>query len=224
MNAPIMTDMNANLGFGTIILLLSFLLLSQRRMSGLLMTYAMQAFVLAAAAAWQAVEQNAPHLFITAAVAFGFKGLVIPLGIRRMVNRFKIRQQIDPVYKAGLILLVSIGLVALSILLVFPVTADAGALTRESLAVALSIVLIGFLMMVTSYHVIGMVVGFMSIENGLVLAAVGVRGMPLVVELSVAFSVLVAFIIFFVFFTYIREHSANLDVRQLEKFRGERHE
>jgi hydrogenase-4 component E len=66
------------------------------------------------------------------------------------------------------------------------------------------------------------VVGFMSLENGLILAAVGVRGMPMVVEMSVAFSVLVAFIIFGVFFFHIRERFDTLDLHYLESFRGER--
>jgi len=65
------------------------------------------------------------------------------------------------------------------------------------------------------------VVGFMSIENGLILAAVGVEGMPLVVEMSVALSVMVAFIIFGVFFFHIRERFDTLDLEYIESFRGE---
>jgi hydrogenase-4 component E len=65
-------------------------------------------------------------------------------------------------------------------------------------------------------------VGFMSLENGLILAAVGVRGMPLVVEMSVAFSVMVAFIIFGIFFFHIRDRFDTLDLQSLESFRGER--
>jgi len=39
-------------------------------------------------------------------------------------------------------------------------------------------------------NAIGQVVGFMSLENGLILAAVGVQGMPLIVEMLVAFAVM----------------------------------
>jgi hydrogenase-4 component E len=66
------------------------------------------------------------------------------------------------------------------------------------------------------------VVGFMSLENGLILAAVGARGMPLVVEISIAFSVLVAMALFGIFFFRIRERFDSLDVAYLETFRGER--
>jgi hydrogenase-4 component E len=114
-----------------------------------------------------------------------------------------------------------VGLVALSIALILPVTAASAALAREDLVFALSVVLLGLLMMITRRNAIAQVVGFMSLENGLILAAVGVRGMPLVVELSVAFSVLIAFIVFGVFLFRIRERFDTLDVHHLDKFRGE---
>ena len=68
-------------------------------------------------------------------------------------------------------------------------------MAREDIALALSVVLIGLLMMVTRRNAVSQVVGFMSLENGINLAATGARGMPLVVEISVAFSILIAFIV-----------------------------
>jgi hydrogenase-4 component E len=126
------------------------------------------------------------------------------------------------VFGVGLTMIIGVGLVALSILLVLPVTYQSGAITRENLALALSVVLLGLLMMITRRNAVTQVVGFMSLENGLILAAVGVRGMPFVVEMSVAFSVMVAFIIFGVFFFHIRERFDTLDLHYLETFRGER--
>jgi hydrogenase-4 component E len=61
----------------------------------------------------------------------------------------------------------------------------------------------------------------MSLENGLILAATGAKGMPLVVEISVAFSVLVAFIVIGVFLFRIRERFDTVDVHELDRFRGE---
>ena len=101
-------------------------------------------------------------------------------------------------------------------------TADADPLAREDLAFALSVVLLGLLMMVTRRNAVSQVVGFMSIENGLILAATGAKGMPLVVEISVAFSVLVAFIVIGIFLFRIRERFDTVDVQALERFRGER--
>ena len=64
------------------------------------------------------------------------------------------------------------------------------------------------------------VVGFLSLENGLILAAVGIEGMPLVVELSSAILVLLAFVVFGVFFFRIRERFDTLDVSRLDESGG----
>ena len=203
-------------------LVVSFALLYQRRLFGVLKTYAMQAVLLAAAAAWQAHAQDAPQLYITAAAALIFKAAIIPIALHRIIVRLDIHRAIETALGIGPTLVVGVALVALSILLVLPVTAASGALTRESLASALSIVLLGLLMMITRRNAVSQVVGFMSLENGLILAAVGVKGMPMVVELSVAFEVMVAFIIFGIFFFHIRERFDTLDVHDIERFRGER--
>jgi len=204
------------------VLLLSFALLYQRRLFGVIKTYAYQALVLAAAAAWQAHAQEAPHLYITAGLALVLKAVIIPLALHRIIVSLNIHRTIETVIGVGPTMIVGMALVALSILLVLPVTTAAAALTRESLATALSVVLLGLLMMISRRNAVSQVVGFMSLENGLILAAVGVKGMPFVVELSIAFSVMVAFIIFGIFFFHIRERFDTLDVHYLERFRGER--
>ena len=56
----------------------------------------------------------------------------------------------------------------------------------------------------------------------LILAATGAKGMPLVVEISVAFSVLVAFIVIGVFLFRIRERFDTVDVQALDRFQGGR--
>ena len=113
-------------------------------------------------------------------------------------------------------------LVALSITVILPVTIESDTLAREDLAFALSVVLLGLLMMVSRRNAVSQVVGFMSLENGLVLAATGARGMPLVVEISVAFSILIAFIVIGIFLFRIRERFDTVDVQVLDRFRGER--
>lgn len=204
------------------VLLFSFALLYQRRIMGVLNAFALQALMVAAAAAWQAYSQDAPHLYATAGIALVLKALVVPIALKQIIMRLGIHRAIETVIEVNGTLLAGVGLVALSIMLVFPVAQDSAVLTRENLAIALSIVLIGLLMMITRRNAVTQVVGFMSLENGLVLAAVGVQGMPLVVEMSIAFSVLVAFIVFGMFFFRIRERFDTLDLQYLESFRGDR--
>jgi hydrogenase-4 component E len=204
------------------LVLVSFLLLSQHRLYALLNAYALHAVVLALAVAWQANIQGAPHLYITAAIALVFKAIIIPIGLHRMIQQLGIHREIETVIGSGATMLAGMGLVALSMTVMLHAAANADPVAREDLAFALSVVLLGLMMMVTRRNAVSQVVGFMSLENGLVLAATGARGMPLVVEISVAFSILIAFIVIGIFLFRIRERFDTVDVQALDRFRGER--
>ena len=203
------------------LVLVSFLLLYQDRMYALLNVFALHAFVLALSVAWQAYVQHAPHLFVTAAIALVFKAIVIPTVLHRIVQRLGIHREIETVGGVGLTMLAGMALVALSMVIMLRVTAEADRLAREDLAFALAVVLLGLLMMVTRRNAVSQVVGFMSLENGLVLAATGAKGMPLVVEISIAFSILIAFIVIGIFLFRIRERFDTVDVGALDRFRGD---
>ncbi len=207
--------------FAGSLVLVSFMLLYQDRLYALLNVFALQAVVLACSVAWQAFIQGAPHLYITALIALIFKAIVIPVALHRIIVRLGIHREVETVVGIGATMLAGMALVALSMVVMLRVAADADSLAREDLAFALSVVLLGLLMMVTRGNAVSMVVGFMSIENGLILAATGAKGMPLVVEISVAFSVLVAFIVIGIFLFRIRERFDTVDLRALDSFRGD---
>jgi len=202
--------------------LVSFMLLYQDRMFSLLNVFALHAVVLSLSVSWQAYIQNASHLYVTAAIALVLKAIIIPIALHRVVVRLGIHRTIETVGGIAPTMLLGIGLVALSMVVMLRATAGAEPLAREDLALALSVVLLGLLMMVTRRNAVSQIVGFMSLENGLILAAAGAKGMPLVVEISVAFSVLVAFIVIGVFLFRIRERFDSVDLRTLDESRGDR--
>jgi len=197
----------------------SFLLLYQDRLSALINVFALHSLVLVLAVGWQATIQDAHHLYVTAGIALLFKAIIIPTALRRIVRQLGIHRTLEVVGGVGRDMLAGTALVALAILVMLPVTAGADALAREDLAFALAVVLLGLLLMVTRQNAVSLVVGFMSLENGLVLAAAGARGMPLVVEISVAFSVLIALIVIGVFLFRIRERFDSVDMRAMDTFR-----
>jgi len=203
------------------LLLVSFMMIYQERMYALLNVFAFHAVVLALSVSWQAYNQGAPHLYVTAAIALIFKAIIIPSALRRIVRQLGIHREVESVVGIGVTMLAGIGLSALSIVLMLRVTENADAFAREDMAFALAVVLLGLLMMVTRRNAVSQVVGFMSLENGMILAAAGARGMPLVVEISVAFSVLVAFIVIGVFLFRIRERFDTVDVSALDIHRGD---
>lgn len=201
--------------------LVSFMLLYQDRMGALLNMFALHAAVLSMSVAWQAWVQDAPSLYITALIALGLKAILIPSALRRIVRRLDIHREVEMVVGIGVTMLVGVGLVALSIVLMLEVTPDVDPLGRQDLAFALAVILLGMLMMVTRRNAVSQVIGFMSLENGLILAATGAQGMPLVVEISIAFSVLIAFFVIGLFLFRIRERFDTVDLGALHESRGD---
>ncbi|GAB0113220.1 hydrogenase-4 component E [Acidisoma sp. C75] len=203
------------------LVLVSFAMLYQNRLPPLISSLSLQSLLLGLAVGWQAHIQKAPELYVTAALAIGLKCVLIPIALQRMVRIMGIHREIEGVIGTGLTMLLGIGLVALAMDLMLRATAGANPLVREDVALALATVLLGLLMMVMRRNAVSQVVGFMSLENGLVLAGTGAHGMPLIVEISIAFSVLIAFIVIGIYLFRIRERFDSVDLETLDHYRGE---
>ena len=204
------------------LLLLSFILLYQLRLSALINVFAVHASVLAASVAWQAYIQDATHLYVTAMIALLFKAVIIPVSLKRIIRKLRIHRTVEIVGGVRLTMLLGMMLTALALVVMLPATTASSPLDREDLAFALAIILLGLLMMVTRRNAVSQIIGFMSLENGLVLAAAGANGMPLVVEISIAFSILIAFIVIGIFLFRIRERFDTVDLYELDRVRGRR--
>jgi hydrogenase-4 component E len=202
---------------GGILLLCAFSLLSQRRLASMISIYQFQALALTAAAFWQGYAQSEIDLYLTGAITLVIKAIILPIGLRQIVLRFNMTRAVETAMPVGLSMILGVGLVGVAVLVVLPVTMKTMSLTREDLAISLSVVLLGLLMMTTRRNALAQVIGFLSTENGLVLAAIGMPGMPFVAELSVALLVLMAFLVVGVFVFRLREHFESLDLRGIEE-------
>ena len=196
------------------LVLTSFMLLYQDRMYALLNVFALHALGALCVRGLAGLHPAGAAPFRDGGIALVLKAIIIPVALHRVVARLGIHRTVETVVGIGPTMLAGMGLVALSMVVMLKATAAADPLAREDLAFALSVVLLGLLMMVTRRNAVSQIVGFMSLENGLILAAAGAKGMPLVVEISVAFSVLVAFIVIGVFLFRIRERFDSVELRR----------
>jgi hydrogenase-4 component E len=201
-----------------LIALTSFLMLGQSRLARLVLIFALQGCLLAAATGLAASALNYPHLHISAALSLLLKGIVIPVMLQRLIHRMELHREMDTVEHPARVMMGGASLVVFSYYVSLPVVAHSPLVTLNAIAVSLAVVLLGMLLMITRRQAVAHVVGFMSIENGLFFAAVvSTYGMPMVVELGVAFDVLVAAVVFGVFFFQIRSSIDSLNVDQLSK-------
>jgi len=116
-----------------VMLVASFALLYQQRIIAVLNAFAAQSITLALAVAWAAWSENRPDLFITAAIAFSLKGVVIPLALRRTVERLGIHREVEKVVGVGVALVVGLALIGLSQALVVKVARSTTGLARDEL-------------------------------------------------------------------------------------------
>lgn len=201
-----------------LIALSSFLMLGQSRLLRLVLVFAAQGLLLAATAAMVANALDFPHLYISAALTFLLKGIVIPAMLHRLVLRMGLHREMETIENPTRVMMGGTALVVFSYYVSLPVVKLSPLVTLNTIAVSLAVVLLGMLLMITRRHAVAQVVGFMSIENGLFFAAVvSTYGMPMVVELGVAFDVLVAAVIFGVFFFQIRSSIESLNVDRLSR-------
>jgi hydrogenase-4 component E len=201
-----------------VVLFTSFVLLEQARLVAAIHAFAWQGVLVSMVTAIVAASGGLHHLFFSAALTLGLKALLIPWMLHRLVRRLELDRHRDPLPRPALVIITALALVVFSYWLVLPIVEKELIFTRNIVAVSLAVVLIGLLMMVIRTQAVAQVLGFMSMENGLFLAAVSATGgMPLVVELGVAFDVLVAMVLFGVFFFQIRESIDSLDVDRMNR-------
>lgn len=196
----------------------SFVLLGQVRLVAAIHAFAWQGLLVAMVTALVAASDGHGHLYFSAILTLGLKALLIPWMLHRQVRRLELDRHRESLSHPALVIMAALGLVIFSYWLVLPLVQAEMQFTRNIVAVSLAVVLIGLLMMVVRTQAVAQVLGFMSMENGLFLAAVSATaGMPLVVELGVAFDVLVAMVLFGVFFFQIRESIDSLDVDRMNR-------
>ena len=201
-----------------LVLFSSFALLAQTRMLNMIHVFAWQGALLSATTALVALVSGQHHLYTSALLTLCLKALLIPWILHRLIIRLGIQSEVESLVRPAMVLLAGASLVVFSYWVALPIVKISTLITRNTIAVSMAIVLLGMLMIITRSKAVSQVVGFMAMENGLFFAAVvSTYGMPMVVELGIAFDVLVAAILFGVFFFQIRASIDSLDIDRLNR-------
>ncbi|SPJ17642.1 membrane-bound (NiFe)-hydrogenase (Ehf-type, Group 4f), antiporter subunit C [Burkholderiales bacterium] len=208
--------------YAAFLLIVSFAMISQRRILSLVHLYTTQGVTLVLATVTVAYLTNQPHLFASAAITFVLKVVLIPILLHRVIDRLDVRWDVEPLINIPTTMLIGIVLVVFAFNLALPIAQLSSSIARSTLGIALACVLLSFMMMIVRAKAIPQVIGFLAMENGLFFAATSAtNGMPMIVELGIALDVLVGVLILGVFMFQIREQFDSLDIRHLERLREE---
>jgi hydrogenase-4 component E len=208
--------------FASLLLLIAFAMLSQRRIVTLIHLFALQGLVLACSTLTVAYATGQHHLYWSGAITFALKVMLLPWILHRLIRRLNVKWDIETLINIPMMMLVGIVLVVFAFNLALPISEFSRSIARGTLGIALACVLMSFLMMITRSKAVPQVIGFLAMENGLFFAATSATyGMPMVVELGIALDVLVGMVILGVFLFQIREQFDSLDIHHLEKLKDE---
>ena len=208
--------------FATLILLLSFAMISQRRIVSLINIFAMQGVTLVAASFLLAYVTHQPDLYVSGTLTLVLKVIFIPWMLHRLIRKLNVRWDIETLLNIPTTMLVGIVLVIFSFSLALPISRLSDSIAGGSLGIALACVMLSFMMMITRSKAVPQVIGFLSMENGLIFAATTVtNGMPMIVEFGIALDVLVGVLILGVFMFQIREKFDSLDIHNLESLKDD---
>jgi hydrogenase-4 component E len=207
---------------GAMLLMLAFAMISQRRILSLINLFTLQGLALVVSTVIVGHVTAQPHLYLSAALTFALKVVLIPVLLHRIIDRLKIRWDVETLINIPTTMLIGILVVIFAFNLATPIAMLSTSLARGTLGIALACVLLSFLMMITRAKAVPQVIGFLAMENGLFFAATSAtHGMPMVVELGIALDVLIGVLILGVFMFQIREQFDSLDIRHLEQLKDQ---
>lgn len=207
---------------GAFLLLLAFMMLAVRRTLSLIRLFAIQGFVLSISIFLVAFLSGETNLYYSAFFTLALKVLLLPYILRELTLRLNIQRDIETMVNVPVTMILGIGIVVFAFSLAAPISLAASTLTRSLIGVGLAVVLLSFFAMIIRKKAMTQIIGFLSMENGLLFSATNATyGMPMVVELGVALDVLIGAIIFGIFFFQIRETFESLDLKFLERLKEE---
>jgi hydrogenase-4 component E len=192
---------------------------------GMLLTnirlFALQSLMLAAIATIIAYFHNATHVYWVAGLTLVGKVFFLPWLLNRLVRRIQIHQEIEPLLNSTASMLLCGGFTLLGYIVARPFT-SLERLGNNTLGIAITLLLTGFFLMFNRRKAITQVLALLTVENGVMLAAVALTtyGMPLVVELGIFFDVMVAVMVLGILVYRIRENFASMDVSKLSQLKG----
>ncbi len=181
---------------------------------------ALQAVLLGIQAGWLGWAHGEPALYLAAALTLGLKGVVIPLFLRYIIRRIRVRRMIDTLFTSKVTLLIAISLTLVAYYATAAL-AGVGGLDETSLPVALTMVLIGMFLMVSRRVALTQSLGLLVMENGLFLATLATtHGLPLLVDVGIFFDVLVSVIVTGLLVYRINATFESIDTKELRRLRG----
>jgi hydrogenase-4 component E len=204
----------------SIVLLFGILLLWRRSVSTYISSFRWQSAVLSAVVAMIGYFGGDPELYWVAAFSFILKAVILPHYLEKMRSRLGVTRENEPYVNFASSLILAGLLVLLAYTVTRPIMLVSTLPTRAGIPLAMGLIFVGFFIILSRKKALTQIVGFLVLENGIVLlAALGTYGIPLIIELGVFLDVLMGFLVMQVLVYHIHGTFESLDIDQLNQLK-----
>lgn len=203
------------------LLLTAVLVLWRRELAVTIRVVALQGVALAALVAVLAVHEGSVKLGAVAVGILALRAGVFPAVLRRaLAVAGEERRENRPLVNVASSLLAAAVLTLLGFAVSQPLVDVAPSPATQSVAIGMTVALIGFFVLVTRRRALSQVVGFLLMDNGI--TAVGfltTSGAGLVVELGASLDVLLAVLVLHILTSRMRDAFGDTDLYELRGLR-----
>ncbi|MFD9894076.1 hypothetical protein ACFWY9_32405 [Amycolatopsis sp. NPDC059027] len=206
---------------GGALLLTAVLILWRREFAVIVRVFAFQGLALAALVAVLAAHEHSAELWIVAVGVLVLRAGVLPwLLLRAVKGDGDVPRETAPLVNVASSLLAAAVLTLVAYAVSRPLVALAPSPATQAIPVGITVVLIGFFVLVTRRRALSQLVGFLLLDNGI--TAVGfltTSSAGLIVELGVSLDVLLAVLVLRILTSRMRETFGGTDLDELRELR-----
>lgn len=204
-----------------LVLLAEFLMLRSALLRAQVRIYATQSLFVSVLAGVVAYGRNVPELYVLAAISLILKVIVVPVIILALMRNAGTEIAGSGAIGVASEVIVSIVVAGFGFFAIGALGISSPVLPSAALGLAVSVVLVSFVLMIVRRDVVSQAIGFFSLENGVSLASLVVAaGLPLILEVAFLFDLLVAVVVFGVLMRVHHRRAQSYSTTDLNRLRG----
>lgn len=185
-------------GLFVLILGTAALIITQRSLSSLFNIYAVQSFILAVMAIVLFIENGTLNLLFIALLTLAVKTIFIPLFLHRVLKRMPVKRDLQFSFLSPASSIIISTILLFVVYLFF--TNIAGEVFNDSLillggVIGISLILMGMMVIFSRKRVITKTIGYLTMENGVLLFSLFMAEMPFIIEFLIVIDLLMILVL-----------------------------
>lgn len=205
-----------------LILLSSFVMLSSRWISFYIHAYGFQSFLIFILTLVLGIESQNIDLYFVAFLTLFVRTIIVPYILLKMIKKFSIKEEVKLIIKIPLSIISGLLLTVFAYFLIYRLISPfSPKIVINASSIALSLIFIGFFMIISRFTTITHILGLLVIENGIfLLSVVVVPTLPIIVELVVLFDILVTVAAMLILSMFMKMRTGSFSTTMLNRLVG----